>query len=197
VPGSVAIVRNRYADWPMASSGGHDIIGRNTHPTAADAPPDVPWSMRKGKRRMGREERGERVFRSKRDGWISAVIWASAVFCAAAATAVMSGGAVPLANLVVAVVLVAAAGLMLWVLYGTSYSMADGLLRIRSGPYRVEVPLAEVTSVERSRTALAAPACSLDRVAVRYGNRCVVVSPEDRDAFVAAVLRKRQPLPSK
>ena len=64
------------------------------------------------------------------------------------------------------------------------------MLDIRSGPFRFRVPLGEVISVEPSRNPLSSPACSLDRLLIRYGRRQIMVSPKDRLAFLDALARR-------
>jgi hypothetical protein len=79
---------------------------------------------------------------------------------------------------------------MLWVLYGTKYTVTSDRLEARSGPFRFQVPLLEIDSVEPSRNPLSSPACSLDRLDIRYGRgrRHILVSPRDKVAFLRALL---------
>ena len=75
---------------------------------------------------------------------------------------------------------------MLHVLYTTGYTFDGKELRIRSGPFSFRVPLAEIESVTPSRNPLSSPACSLDRLHVRYrsSKRGVLVSPADKPGFL-------------
>jgi hypothetical protein len=122
-------------------------------------------------------------FPSKRDAWLSIVLWVAAAACVLAGL-ILTRMDAPVA---VFIVLCGAAGLILWILYGTHYRFSGETLDIRSGPFRFAVPLDEVVSVEPSRNPDSGPACSLDRFLIRYGHRQILVSPEDRAAFLDAL----------
>jgi hypothetical protein len=81
--------------------------------------------------------------------------------------------------------------LMFWTLYGTNYRLLGDQLLIRSGPFRFRVPLAEITSVAPSRNPTSSPACSLDRLEIRYrGDRArILISPVDQAGFLEALAR--------
>ncbi len=128
-------------------------------------------------------------FPSKRDLWISAMIWVGSVMCVASGVAQLSSSASLLLRIAVLILLFGSAGFMLWVLYGTDYAFSGQILRIRCGPFSFRVPLAEVVSVERSRNPLSSPACSLDRLLIRYGRRRVLISPEDRGRFLDTLVQ--------
>ena len=92
-----------------------------------------------------------------------------------------------LAGLLIAVLLLPA-----WLLLGTRYSLTDDALKVRAGPFRWTVPLAEISSVRPSRSILSAPALSLDRIQIDYGARRILISPRERQRFVDE-LRQRCP----
>jgi len=72
----------------------------------------------------------------------------------------------------------------------THYTVADGDLRIVSGPFGWTIALSEITSIEPSRNLLSSPALSIDRLKVSYGKRkFVLISPADKAGFLAAVER--------
>lgn len=78
--------------------------------------------------------------------------------------------------------------LPIWMLVDTRYIVTEQTLRIRSGPQRIDIPRADIREVRPSRSWLAAPALSLDRLEVRYGQyRSVLVSPRDREGFLEAL----------
>jgi hypothetical protein len=126
------------------------------------------------------------IYPSKRDWWLTAIIWGG--IATMLAPALILGRAIqPVAGpfpLSWAVPL-AGAGFMLWVLYGTSYRFAGDQLDIRCGPFRFRVPLSEIDSVEPTHNPLSSPACSLDRLLLRYGARRIMVSPADKSGFLA------------
>lgn len=129
------------------------------------------------------------TFPSKRDTWLSAVIWTGAAACLGASALILWAGTGGMLDAIPAVLLTATAAFLLWVLYGTRYTFSGGVLEARCGPFRFRVPLGDITSVEPSRDPLSAPACSLDRLLIRYGSRRILVSPGDRRGFLDALVR--------
>jgi hypothetical protein len=135
------------------------------------------------------DDGGPTRFPSKRDAWLTVVLWIAAAMCLASGIAALAAEP-SVGGIVLLVVLADVAALMLWILYGTSYTFAGELLDIRSGPFRFKVPMADVVSVEPTRNPLSSPACSLDRLLIRYGTRRIMVSPRDRSAFLDALARR-------
>ena len=83
---------------------------------------------------------------------------------------------------------IAVAGLIIWIMLGTWYFVDREVLKVVCGPIRWRIPLDEITSVERTRSPLSSPALSLDRLLIRYGKRRrIMVSPDDKDGFLAAI----------
>jgi hypothetical protein len=126
----------------------------------------------------------ETLFRSKRDAWLGVVIWVPAILLFVVSSAEALSG-----RWVSAGALAAGAAAMLWVFYGTCYSVNDTHLRIRCGMFRWRIERESITSVLPSNDETASPATSLDRLEVRYaqGQKRVLVSPEDKAAFCAAL----------
>jgi hypothetical protein len=89
-------------------------------------------------------------------------------------------------------VCLAVPGFMLWSFYGTGYTLLPDELLIRSGPFRFHVAIGEITSVVPSRNPLSSPACSLDRLEIRYrgGRSRILISPEDKPAFLEALAER-------
>ena len=93
----------------------------------------------------------------------------------------------PVAWLAVGIVLLAL-GLPFWMMVATDYQIDDGLLRIRSGPFRWTLPVDAITSVEPSNSPRSAPALSIDRLQICYDNdRIILVSPKDKTGFLRAI----------
>ena len=67
-------------------------------------------------------------------------------------------------------------------------TLRPGVLRVVSGPFRWRVPIADIQSVTPTRSLWSAPALSLDRLRINYGNgRCILVSPADKQGFMEAI----------
>jgi hypothetical protein len=129
-------------------------------------------------------------FASKRDAWLVAVLWiASGVDFAVAGWLLLGGEPVPG---FVAPLLLVAGVFQLHALYATDYTFEPDALRIRASFFRWRVPLAAIDSVEPTRNPLSSPACSLDRLLIRYGKQRIMISPDDRVGFLR-VLAARAP----
>lgn len=90
-----------------------------------------------------------------------------------------------------ALVVLAALGLVGWLLRYTYYEVQPGAqtLRIVSGPLVWRVPVQAITSVLPSASPFSSPALSLDRLRIRYGKHdSILISPADRAGFLAALL---------
>ncbi|MFO1350813.1 MAG: PH domain-containing protein [Gammaproteobacteria bacterium] len=127
------------------------------------------------------------VYPSKRDTWLAAVMWISPLLMVAALVAVWAMPAMPLAvRLIVTLTCGAGALLTWWIMLGTRYTLDGASLRIRSGPFRWEVPLASITAIYPTRNPLSSPALSLDRLRIRYtGSRFgIMISPVDQQGFL-------------
>lgn len=93
--------------------------------------------------------------------------------------------------LVVFILLAVMAGLVLPMLLYTTYTISGQVLKIRSGfiTYQ-DVPIANVTRIEKTQTILSAPALSLTgRIEIFYGKYdSIVISPQNRSHFIAGIL---------
>jgi len=73
----------------------------------------------------------------------------------------------------------------------TSYTITDDALIVRCGPTRSTVPLAAIQTIRASRTLLAAPAVSLNRLeVVANPGPWLVISPVDQPRFIREVLAR-------
>lgn len=134
----------------------------------------------------------EQVYHSKVDGWLKAVLLLSALSCAIAVFAPGLAGA-PLLTLAVSPLLVLGVGLPVWLLKSTYYVVGERELKVRCGPFKWDVPLAEIRGVVRTRSALASPALSLDRISIDYGQgRSIMLSPENQAAFIEELRRRAE-----
>jgi uncharacterized membrane protein len=129
-----------------------------------------------------------RRFRSKIDAWL-AILFVVAMLAQTAATiSVLYSSRDTVAMLVMITVTI-----MLYVMVGstlkmTYYEVGDSVLRIVSGPFRWNIPLEEIYSVEETRSPWSSPALSLDRLRIAWGNnKKILVSPADKKAFAKAI----------
>jgi hypothetical protein len=123
-----------------------------------------------------------RVYRSRVDWWLGAVLAiGGGIALVSGVTALVAGApAVPaLLGIVVG------GGLPCWLLLGTTYELDDTMLRVRCGPLRWRIPLAEITGTAPTSNPLSSPALSLRRLRIEYGaGRWLMISPRDEDDFL-------------
>lgn len=74
----------------------------------------------------------------------------------------------------------------------TYYKIDNGELLVKSGVFKTTVSIAEIEDIKPTKSLWSAPALSIDRLVIHYGdgNR-VVVSPKDKQEFIEAI-RERQ-----
>lgn len=75
-------------------------------------------------------------------------------------------------------------------LFATTYYTIDGAeLKVRSGfLIHITINISTITKIVPTRSILSAPAVSLDRLEVFYNKYdSVVISPEDKEGFIAAL----------
>jgi hypothetical protein len=74
----------------------------------------------------------------------------------------------------------------------TRYELGPRALVVRSGLFRYRVSYEDIRSISPTRSPLAAPAWSLDRLRIEKANGYLLISPKDKATFVEA-LRARAP----
>ena len=129
---------------------------------------------------------------SKRDGWIVfAVVLAAMAMLGVAGDIIFSSAErqmlYPLAGLCIGM-----AVLCLWIIYRTGYLLTDDALLIHCGPFRKRVLLQAIQRITPTRCPLSSPACSLDRLRVKYaGARWgVMISPREKKAFLEDLIKR-------
>jgi hypothetical protein len=69
--------------------------------------------------------------------------------------------------------------------YPCRYTLKTDHLLVQSGALRFRVDYADITGVTPSRSLWSAPALSLQRVRIDHGRRFMLVSPMQRERFIA------------
>ncbi len=124
------------------------------------------------------------VYRSKIDVWLMAVLAMAIAGSLLAALTVLSVRS-PTAWAIAALTAIVGAGLPLWLLLATHYTLERGQLVVRSGPFTWRIPVADITSITPTSNPLSSPALSLDRLRIEYGQgRSLMISPRDKEQFV-------------
>ena len=77
---------------------------------------------------------------------------------------------------------------IVWLFWATKYQIDDTQLIVRAGIYNIHIARESIISITASRSLLASPALSLDRLEVRYGEgRSVLISPKDKSGFLSDI----------
>ena len=80
-------------------------------------------------------------------------------------------------------------GFLLWIWFGTGYSVEDGLINIRFGPFRSKVSIKEIKTISKTRNPFSAPALSTNRLEILYGKYDMLnISPKNENDFIKLLL---------
>ncbi len=119
-------------------------------------------------------------FYSKHDTWLGVILYGpiSYAILQTYAESGLSGITVLLFILFV---------LITWIWLGTYYVIEDEYLKIRSGPMFGTYDITKIVAIKESRNWLSSPACSLDRLYINGETFNLLISPKDKEQFVAAI----------
>lgn len=122
-------------------------------------------------------------FKSKKDAWLSVLIWGVIIL--------MFFIMITEQNIVVYTAGILNNALLLWIWFGTSYRIDDEALIVRSGPFISTIDIKTIKKLKATKTLLAGPALSLDRIEIQYKTYdTVIVSPKDKIEFIETLLIK-------
>ncbi len=133
-----------------------------------------------------------RWYRSKIDWWLVPVLCLPPLVALAVCVAFVLAGSTFGILLGVAVA-VAVAGIYIGLVFPTQYGLDDTQLVVRFGVCRQRIPLADISEVTPTQNPLSAPALSLDRLGIQFGQgvfKAVMISPADRDHFLDELAQK-------
>ncbi len=130
-------------------------------------------------------------YRSKIDAWLIAVL--------ALALALAMFGLYETATVdpqqtawLAALIAVFGVGLPVHLLLTTRYELDARQLEVRSGFFKWIVPLKDVSAITPTRNPLSSPALSLDRLRIDYGGKSIMISPQDKQAFLREFESRRR-----
>lgn len=122
-------------------------------------------------------------FKSKKDAWLSVLIWGVIIL--------MFFMMITEQNIVVYIVGILNNALLLWLWFGTSYRIDDETLIVRSEPFKSTIDIKTIKKLKATKTLLAGPALSIDRIEIQYKTYdTVIVSPKDKSKFIEILLSK-------
>ena len=125
-------------------------------------------------------------YESKIDAWLAALV--GAAICMTIFSGFTAGSSDTEALVSSVVALIVMVTIIGGLAYPCRYVLEPDHLLISSGLlFRQRIAYREITGVEPSSNPFAAPALSLRRVKITYGRRYQLVSPRERDEFIAAL----------
>jgi hypothetical protein len=131
---------------------------------------------------MAPETGSEKIYRSKRDNWLVVVLAAAALFAISAAISTIPKE--PGSGIALLALLLAVGALVAWTYVSTFYVVTETQLLVRSGPFRWSIPLSDIQQVRPTWNPLSSPALSLDRLGIYRARGYLMISPEDKRAFL-------------
>ena len=131
--------------------------------------------------------RQDKVYPSKIDVWVLAIMVACLGALAVGMVAALAIGDW-MHTMQRFFVTLGIAGLLVWILIGTNYTLTGRHLVVKAGPLRWTIAIDTITGVAPEGglfSMRSAPALSLDRLAVRYGkSKRLLISPADKAGFM-------------
>ena len=124
-------------------------------------------------------------FQSKRDGWLGWIFW---IVISLPPVLLIKEG-----HYFYVLYCLPIALFLGWIWFRTGYTVTENDLEIKSGLIYMKIPLKEIKTIRKSRNPFSAPALSLDRLEIKYGDyRKVIISPEDKKGFIRAIKKRNQ-----
>ncbi len=129
-------------------------------------------------------------FKSRIDKWYKAIHWGSLALVVIAVGVLWLDPESGIWSKVLFSLLMGTVGWLMMDIYAhTYYTVSDGILYIKSGPFRWRIKLSNIEWVRPSRNLLSSPALSLDRLAIKQlsSNIPMLISPQEKEAFLEAI----------
>ena len=133
-------------------------------------------------------------FKSKKDWWLTAIVWGSMLFAIGSGVFALTTERPSIGEfLIVFLLSIILPIFLLWMWLTTYYVLDEHNLIIKYGPFQKIIPLHTIRSVKKTTNPLSSPALSLKRLEISYGKYdSVLISPKDRDEFIN-ILAERCP----
>lgn len=125
----------------------------------------------------------EKVYRSKIDLWIKILL-----------ILIVLSMSLPLASVESsigeAIIPIVTTVFIFHLIYTTTYTIKKDLLIVKSSfLIYEEIQIESIRKIKETRTLVASPATSLDRLAILFGSDMVIISPREKTEFIAHIQR--------
>ncbi|WP_163969789.1 PH domain-containing protein [Oceanobacillus halotolerans] len=120
-------------------------------------------------------------FPSKKDRWLSIILWGVSLV----------GIIIPLitGSILTVIFTVPLAIILLWFWFRTGYLIEEDKIKVRYGPIRQTVNIKEIKRIHKRKLPLSAPALSMDRIEIMCSKfNVVTISPENQEKFIETLL---------
>lgn len=139
-------------------------------------------------------------FESKVDSWLKTVIWISQIIQIAILIFLfLDEPENEIAVVITVLILLLSILFVFWIYFGTFYEVDREYLYVISGPITWRIKLIEINEIKETNDVLSSPDLSSDRLKIKFGRKSIMISPENKDAFVEAlgfdldkVIRRKQ-----
>ncbi len=131
-----------------------------------------------------KEDRVMTTYRTKVDVWLLLLIFIPLGY--PLVETIIEGEWIVMAVLLVSIAFV------FYLIFAIKYVINGDMLEIKNGFMgTTKIAIADIKSVEKTNNPLSAPAMSLKRLEIKYGNKfdSALISPVDREAFINDLLR--------
>jgi hypothetical protein len=128
------------------------------------------------------------TYRSRIDAWLVIIVVAGVAV--ALMQAVLLHERAPVAALVALGVAIFTVAVVMVMTLPCRYELQSDHLLIRCGLIRQRIAYADITGIAPSRSMVAAPALSLRRVKISFRHGEQLVSPREREDFIAALMKR-------
>lgn len=134
----------------------------------------------------------KQVYTSKIDTWLALVLVGVVAACLIAFVFALRTGSISTIAVTLPALIIGA-GLPLWLMTSTAYTLSNTTLLVKSGPFKWQVPIEQITSITSTFNPLSSPALSLDRLRIDYGRgQSIMISPKDKDQFIQDLEARRE-----
>lgn len=131
------------------------------------------------------------VYTSKIDTWLVLVLLTAVIACLVAFGLSFRTGSVVNVVATLPAILIGA-GLPIWLMVSTRYILDDSILLVKSGPFKWQVEVEQITSITPTSNPFSSPALSLDRLLIEYGRgKSIMISPKDKGQFILDLEARR------
>ncbi|MEZ4700978.1 MAG: PH domain-containing protein [Rhodothermales bacterium] len=132
------------------------------------------------------------TFPSRRDAWLLALVGVGFLGTVISMFGLLSSSEPAFVRYGLPALMVATFAFVGWIFASTRYELTDTTLTARSGPLQWHVALDQIEEVYPTRNPLSAPALSIHRLGIRVrgGGLVLLISPADRDGFLAELVRR-------